>query len=269
VFRNQHPSGEKPVRIHDRWSAGKAARNAWQHLPGTYLSELLAASGADVVTLDLQHGMMDLPAARDSILAIEARGATPFARLPGLDAMLIGHLLDSGAVGLICPTVETGVQAEALVAAAHYPPRGRRSCGPMRAALAMGGDYIQAAPDLILTFAMIETVAGLDAVNDIAATADLTGLFIGPGDLGISLGIGPGQDRSEPEIVAAITRVRAAAQRHGKRLGIHAASPGYAARMADEGFDLVTICSDAELVVAGVKNAILMMGSESSARVRQ
>lgn len=244
------------MKIHDLWSKGLPARNAWQHLPGTYLSELLAASGVDVVTLDLQHGMIDFPAARGSILAIEARGAAPFARLPGIDAALICSLLDAGVAGLICPTIESREQAEALVLAAYYPPQGKRSCGPNRALLSFGADYVKTVTSHVMTFAMIETVAGLEAVDHIAATENLSGLFIGPADLGISMGIGPAQDRSEPEIVEAIEKIRKSARQNGLRLGIHANTPEYAARMARQGFDLVTVCSDADLVAQGATNAL-------------
>jgi 4-hydroxy-2-oxoheptanedioate aldolase len=244
------------MQIQEGWRKGRPARNAWQHLPGTYLSELLAASGVDVVTLDLQHGMIDLPAARDSILAIEARGAAPFVRLPRVDESLIGSLLDAGVAGLICPTVESRAQAEALVAAAYYPPLGNRSCGPNRALLSFGEDYVNTARDRIVIFAMIETVAGLEAVDEIARIKNLSGLFIGPGDLGISMGLGPGQDRTETEIKDAIKQVRKAARQHDKRLGIHASTPEYAARMAEQGFDLVTVFSDAELVGNGAAQAL-------------
>lgn len=248
------------MHIQEVWSKHLPARNAWQHLPGTYLSELLASSGADVVTLDLQHGMIDLPAARDSILAIEARDAAPFVRLPGIDTALIGCLLDAGVAGLICPTVERQSQAEALVAAACYPPHGNRSCGPNRALLSFGPDYVNIAQDNVVTFAMIETLAGLEAVEEIARVNHLGGLFIGPGDLGISMGLGPGQDRSEPEIETAIRRVSEAARENGKRLGIHANTPEYAARMAAQGFDLVTVCSDADLLGNGAAQAIRRFG---------
>jgi len=244
------------MQIQDLWAENLPARNAWQHLPGTYLSELLASSGVDVVTLDLQHGMIDLASARDSILAIEARGAAPFARIADLDVALIGSLLDAGLAGVICPTVESREQAETLVAAVYYPPLGKRSCGPNRALLSFGKDYVDSAKNRLVSFAMIETVAGLEAVDDIAATEHLTGLFIGPGDLGISMGIGPGQDRSEPEFLEAVDRVRETARRHDLRLGIHANTPEYAARMAQQGFDLVTVCSDAALVGSGAIDAV-------------
>ena len=236
--------------------SGAPVTNAWQHLPGTYLSELLASSGADVVTLDMQHGMIGINAAKDSILAIEARGAVPFVRLPREDPALIGQLLDAGAVGLICPTIESAQQARAFVAACYYPPVGRRSYGPNRAVLSMGSDYFSSAKDRVFTFAMVETVAGLECVEEIAAIPALTGLFIGPGDLGISMGLPPIQDRTEPEIVAAINRVATAADSAGKRTGIHAATPQYAADRAKQGFDLVTIMSDAPAVSAAARSAV-------------
>lgn len=230
--------------------------NAWQHLPGTYLSELLASSGADVVTLDMQHGMIDINSAKDSILAIEARGSVPFVRLPREDPALIVQLLDAGAVGLICPTIESVAQASAFVSASYYPPVGRRSYGPNRAVMSMGSDYFSSAKHQVFTFAMIETVAGLECVEEIAAIPALTGLFIGPGDLGISMGLPPMQDRTEPEIVAAINRVATAADSAGKRTGIHASTPEYAADMANLGFDLVTIMSDAPVLSAAARSAV-------------
>jgi len=231
-------------------------RNAWQFLPGLYLSELLASSGVDAVTLDLQHGLISADEARQQILAIEARGAVPFARLPGVDSALIGSLLDAGMTGLICPSVESGMQAKEFVSACHYPPMGCRSFGPNRAILAHGADYVEKSAKTILTFAMIETLDGLESVGEIAATEHLTGLFIGPGDLGISMGIGPGQDRSEPEFLEAVARIEDAAARHGKQLGIHAATAEYAAGMAARGYRLVTVLSDTDLVSHGASDAL-------------
>ncbi len=237
------------------WANGPAA-NAWQHLPGTYLSELLASAGADVVTLDMQHGMIDISAAKNSILAIEARGAIPFARLPREDPVLIGHLLDAGAQGLICPTVESAEQAQAFTAACYYPPIGRRSFGPNRARLSIGSDYFKISHQRIMTFAMIETLAGLEAVEEIARHPHLTGLFVGPGDLGISMGLPPGQDRKEKQLVAAIAHVAEVARSHGKRLGIHARTAEYATTMALEGFDLVTVVSDTASITSQASAAL-------------
>jgi len=166
-------------------------------------------------------------------------------RLPGLDEALIGSLLDAGAAGLILPTVDGPAAAEALVAAAHLPPRGRRSHGPNRAALPTSRD---APPPVLL--AMVETAQGLAAAAATVAVDGIDGLFVGPGDLGLSLGLGPGQDRDEPEILRALADVRAIAHAAGKRCAVHAVTAGYARRMAGDGYDLVTAWADVPAVTA-------------------
>lgn len=239
----------KRSRLTSAWEARRAATNAWQFLADAHVSETLARQGFDIVTIDMQHGFAGRADVLELLRAIELGGATPFVRLPSGDPDLIGWLLDAGVVGLICPTVNSTAQAKAFADAAYYPPHGVRSHGPVRAQVTIGDDYEGTYQGNIELFAMIETVAGLGAASDIAVVPGITGLFIGPGDLGISVGIGEGQNRSEPQIVAAIQQVKAAAR--GKRLGIHATDPTYAAKMAGQGFDLVTVTSDLGTLTAG------------------
>ncbi len=236
----------RPVR--EAWAAGRTARNAWLTVPDAHMAETVAASGvAEAVTLDLQHGLFDHASAVHAIRAVAAHGAAPLVRLPGVDAALAGYVLDAGAAGVIAPMVETVAEAEALVAACRYPPRGRRSHGPTRAALRPGADAFAAAGQAVV-LAMVETREGLVRCEDLAGVDGLDGLFVGPGDLGLSLGLGAGQDREEPELRDAIARVLAACRGAGKRAGIHAGSAAYAARMAVSGFDLVTVWVDAAAI---------------------
>jgi 4-hydroxy-2-oxoheptanedioate aldolase len=242
---------DTPARtVRDAWAAGRAARNAWLTIPDAHLAEMVAARGAaEAVTLDLQHGLFDQRTAVHAIRAIAAHGTAPLVRLPGVDAALTGYVLDAGAAGVIAPMVESVAEAEALVAACRYPPRGRRSHGPTRAALRPGADAFAAAEQAVV-FAMIETRAGLDRCEDLAGVDGLDGLFVGPGDLGLSLGLGAGQDREEPELHDAFARVLAACRRAGKRTGIHAGGARYAAQMAGLGFELVTVWVDAAAIAA-------------------
>src|SRR3954447_4220649 len=231
-----------PVR--KAWAAGRAARNAWLTIPDAYLAETVAARGmAEAVTVDLQHGLFDRRSAVSALRAIAAHGCAPLVRLPDVDAAVIGYMLDAGAAGVIAPMVESAAEAEALVAACRYPPRGQRSHGPTRVALRPGADAFFAAEQAVV-FAMIETREGLEQCEALAAVDGLDGLFVGPGEPGLWLGLGPGRDREEPELVAAFQRVLAACRGAGKRTGIHAGSASYAARMAAQGFDLVTVWVD-------------------------
>jgi 4-hydroxy-2-oxoheptanedioate aldolase len=236
----------RPVR--DAWAAGRAARNAWLTIPDAHLAEMVAARGTtEAVTVDLQHGLFDHSTAVHAIRAIALHGAAALVRLQAIDAAVAGFVLDAGAAGVIAPMVESVDQAEYLVSACRYPPRGSRSHGPTRVALRSGADAMSAAEQAVV-FAMVETRAGLTRCEDLAAVDGLDGLFVGPGDLGLSLGLEAGQDREEPEMRAAFDRILTACRRSGKHAGIRAASPVYAAKMATSGFDLVTVWVDAVAV---------------------
>jgi len=246
------PQGGPAEPIHAAWRAAKPARNAWMTIPDSYLAEFVAARAeVEAVTLDLQHGLFDTRAAIECIRAIGLRGKAPLVRLPDHDPALIGFLLDAGVAGLIAPMVENAAEAGQLVAACRYPPKGRRSHGLTRGGLGRGTDAFALAEQTIL-FAMIETSHALDACERIAAVDGLDGLFVGPGDLGISLGIGPGQDREEPEIAAALARVSESCKAAGKRCAVHAASARYAATMAGKGYDLVTVWVDVVAIEASL-----------------
>jgi 4-hydroxy-2-oxoheptanedioate aldolase len=250
----------RPVR--EIWAAGRAARNAWLTIPDAHLAETVAARGiVEAVTLDLQHGLFDHRAAVHAIRAIAAHGAAPLVRLPAIDAALAGYVLDAGAAGVIAPMVESAAEAKALVAACRYPPRGRRSHGPTRAALRPGADAFAAAEQAVV-LAMVETREGLERCEDLAAVDGIDGLFVGPGDLGLSLGLGAGQDREEPEMRDAIARVLAACRQAGRRAGIHAGSTRYAARMAGSGFDLVTVWVDAAAIACTLAAAAEIWASQ-------
>jgi 4-hydroxy-2-oxoheptanedioate aldolase len=247
---------DTPARpIRDAWAAGRPARNCWLTIPDAHLAEMVAARGiAEAVTVDLQHGLFDLGTAVHAIRAIAAHGAAPLVRLPGVDATLAGYVLDAGAAGVIAAMVESVPEAEALVAACRYPPKGRRSHGPTRGALRPGADAFAAAEQAVV-FAMVETRQGLERCEDLAAVDGLDGLFIGPGDLGLALGLGTGQDRDEPAMRDAFARVLAACRKAGKQAAIHAGSASYGARMAGEGFGLVTVWVDAVAVGASLAAA--------------
>ena len=247
---------ETPARpIREAWAAGRAARNAWLTFPDEHLAETVAARGVtEAVTVDLQHGLFDLRSAVGAIRAISAHGRAPLVRLAAVDAAVTGYVLDAGAAGVIAPMVESPEQAQALVAACRYPPQGARSHGPTRAALRPGADAFRAAEEAVV-LVMVETRLGLERCEELAAVPGLDGLFIGPGDLGLTHGMGVGQDREEPEMLAAFKRVLAACRVAGKRAAIHAGSAAYGARMAAMGFGLVTVWVDAVAITATLASA--------------
>ena len=249
-------------RLRDCWSQDKAAVNGWLSMPNTISAEITARQDFDSITIDLQHGLNDYQAALGMLQALEVGNATPMARVPWLEPGIIMKLLDAGALGIICPMINTPEDAQNLVRYASYAPRGARSFGPTRAVMAHGADYASKANGEVVTFAMIETVQAMHNLDAIVATPDLSGVYIGPSDLSLSMGHTPKLDQDEPPVVEAIKTILAAAKKAGIRAGIHCISTDYARKMIELGFDLVTIGgSDIRIYSAAVAERVAAMRS--------
>lgn len=241
--------------VRRRWADGRPARLAWSGIDHPQIVESLATSGAfDAIVLDLQHGTYDRAGALAALRAAARTEVTVMARIASVDNDLIGWLLDIGVEGLIVAMCESADQAAAIVRATRYPPHGNRSYGVVRSTSPL--DAIRAA-DEVIVLPMIESAAGLADVGSIVAVDGVDGVFIGPGDLGQSIGHGLGQDRTEPAMVAAFDTVRGAAHAAGKRCGIFAVTPGYARQCADEGYDLVVPWFDSPVIGASIAAARL------------
>lgn len=241
------------------WAQGGCVLNSFLWLPSGFSAEVMAGLGFDALTVDLQHGLADAADAIALFQAMLGRPVAPMARVPANDAAIIGRVLDGGAVGVICPLVNTAEEAARFVAACRYPPQGVRSYGPIRAVQALGADYATAAAGDILAFAMIETAEGMENLEAIAATPGLDGLYVGPADLTLGL-TGRrhriGFDRDEPEMVQAILRIRDAAHGAGLRVALHCGSPDYARRARDWGFDMLTLSGDSAFLAQAAAQAV-------------
>ena len=242
--------------LRDKWAKGEPVFGLFASLPCAFACEVAAIKGVDYISVDQQHGVCDYRDMVEMARAIDARGSVPLTRVPANEDWIIGKSLDAGAQGVIVPMVSTPAQAAKAVAACRYPPKGERSNGPARAAIVMGTRDHKALGDGVLCLPMIETLEGLENVEAIAATPGLDGLYIGPSDLAISLGLGPGLDRDEPQHVAAVAKILAACQKSGIVPGIHTGSPRFAKQFAAKGFKLITFGGDAGLLRAGIERAV-------------
>jgi 4-hydroxy-2-oxoheptanedioate aldolase len=246
-------------RIRQARAEGRASFGAWSVLPGSLPAELMGRAGFDWVIIDTQHGGTvpgDLVA---MIQALELGGTTPVVRVPWTDPPAIMRVLDFGARGVIVPMVNTAQDARAAAAAVRYPPQGIRSFGPTRAA---PGSPADANEDVVL-LVMIETSEALENVDEIAATPGVDGLFIGPVDLGLSMGLALDWTGSSPEILDAVDRVVAASARAGRFAGMVSSSADHARELLRRGVSFVTLGSDVGYLIAGVTRDRATMASLS------
>jgi len=203
-----------------------------------------------------QQKLWHIKAALPMLQAISSTDVVPMVRVPWNEPGIIMKCLDAGSYGVICPMVNTREECESFVGACRYPPMGYRSSGPTRAKLYGGDDYGTHANDEILTLAMIETAQAMENIDDIMSVPGLDGVYVGPSDLGQSMGHGTGLDRQEPEMLEAINHIAASAKKHGIVAGIHTADPKYASERLANGFNYITIGSDFGLMNAAAKQAV-------------
>ncbi len=233
-----------------KWARGEATVNGWLSIPSSFSAEVMAHQGFDSLTVDMQHGVVDYQVAVTMLQAISTTGVIPLARVPWNDPGRLMKILDAGVYGVICPMISNRAQAEALVAACKYPPRGFRSYGPVRASIYAGSDYGDRANDDILAIPMIETAEALQNLDDILSVPGVDAIYVGPADLSLALGCKPRLDQTDPPVVEALKKIAAACKRHNVVAGIHNNTSAYALKMIAEGYQFVTLASDSRFLAA-------------------
>ncbi|MDA8050125.1 MAG: aldolase/citrate lyase family protein [Rhodospirillales bacterium] len=244
-------------RVKQLWQEGKAVVNGWLAIPSGFAAEVMSQAGWDSLTVDIQHGVQDYQSMVACFQGMQAKPVTPLVRVPWNEPGIIGKVLDGGAMGVICPMVNTRAAAEAFVSACRYPPTGTRSNGAIRAGIyGEGGDYVKTANSEVLCIPMIETQEALDNLEAILDVPGINGIYVGPSDLGFSLGLEPRLDREEPQVMKIYERLMKETSKRGIAPGLHNATPAYAARMIGMGFRFVTIANDSGLMLRAAQAAV-------------
>jgi 4-hydroxy-2-oxoheptanedioate aldolase len=236
--------------LREIWGRGEASVNGWLSIPSAFSAEVMAHQGFDSLTVDMQHGVVDYQTAVTMLQAISTTPVIPLARVPWNDPGLLMKILDAGVYGVICPMINTRAQAEALVRACKYPPRGYRSWGPVRASIYAGTDYGDHANEELLVIPMIETAEAVENLDDILSVPGVDAIYVGPSDLSLALGCKPRLDQTDPPVVEAQKKIVAACKRHRVVAGIHNNTSTYALKMRDEGYQFLTLASDSRFLAA-------------------
>ena len=241
--------------VQQRLQRGEHVLNGWLHLPGGVSAEVMGRAGYDCLTVDLQHGLIGDGGLVTTLQAIAATPAAPLVRVPGLHPPDLMRVLDAGAAGVICPMIDTPEQAAALVHACRYAPLGGRSFGPTRARLIYGDDYAAQAETGLLIFAMIETAQALANLDRIVQTPGLSGVYVGPGDLSLSL-TGRATLDFRGEAAEAVARVAQVASHHGLIPGIFTPGGELARHALELGYRFVTAGSDFALLSTAARGVV-------------
>ena len=213
-----------------------------------FACEIFAHAGFPIIAVDCQHSVFTEQSALQAFQAIQTTNAIPIARSRWNDPSHIMRLLDFGAMGIICPMINTAEDAKKFVSACRYSPQGNRSFGPIRSAVAYGADYYKTANDAIITLAMIETADSLQNVDDILTVPGLNGIFVGPNDLSIDLGHPPLLDSDHTEFDKIITHIASKAKAQGKITGIFTGTINGAKKRIKQGYNFIILSNDATVL---------------------
>lgn len=241
--------------------AGSPAYGAWMNLPSVPAARMLGRAGLDWITVDAEHAHADLATLAATVAAIADAGVSaPLVRLPANSVEWFKWALDAGAWGVIVPMVGSRAEAEQAVRWAKYPPEGIRSFGGAYTSLGLGtadmGEYYRGANEQILVAVQIESAQALDDLDGILGTPGVDVAFVGPNDLHAQIGLPPSSEGAEPAFVAALERVKAAARRHNKVLGIFCSDGAAAAVRVAEGFQMVNVLGDAAALRAAAMHEL-------------
>jgi len=215
-------------------------------IPSVETVEIVKLAGFDFIVLDAEHALLSLSDLNHMILAARALGIAPVVRVPDHGYGDVQRILDAGAAGLFFPHVADRAECEQVIRQASHPPYGTRGAGGgMRAgnwgmAGRGGASYVKDGVDKVMRIPMIEERIAVDNADEILAVEGVNGVFIGPGDLSMTMGMKP----SDAEVQSAIEEVLKKAKAARVPVGTVASDASGARRLIEKGYDFILVSND-------------------------
>jgi len=215
-------------------------------IPSVETVEIVKLAGFDFIVLDAEHALLSLSDLNHMILAARALGLAPIVRVPDHGYGDVQRILDAGAAGLFFPHVADRAECEQVIRQASHPPYGTRGAGGgMRAGnWGMAGrgsaSYVKDGVDKVMRIPMIEERIAVDNADEILAVEGVDGVFIGPGDLSMTMGM----KMADAEVRSAIEEVLKKAKAAQVPVGTVASDAGGARRLIEKGYDFILVSND-------------------------
>jgi len=246
------------VRLKELLAQGKLTRVfGMGQLCSPKLVEMVGLGGGfDAVWFDHEHSGLSTAQVEQAALAARACGLDSFVRLYATDYATVMRALEAGAGGVMAAQVRSAAEAERVVRWAKFLPRGERGVNGSGADGGYGSlplaEYFRRANAETFVAIQIEHIEAVEDVERIAAVPDVDVLFIGPADLGHSMGLVG--EWEHPKLWSAIERVAKAAKQHGRHWAILPFGPAHARRCVELGCRMLSIGFDVWAVHRGLKS---------------
>lgn len=249
------------MSLASRLKAGEIIHSGWSSLTDPLVMEALSRTPLSTVLFDMQHGAHDTASVVALTGILRSAGKHAAVRVPVGRFDMASRALDIGAEAVIAPMINSVDDAKLFAAAMKYPPLGERSWGQLRGRPVNYGErgsggYLAESNAETLSFAMIETRAAYEALDDILGVDGIDGVFVGPSDLSIAWSNGAEVDASSSIIIEPLTEIARRAKAAGKLAGIYAANAVLAKRFAGLGYSYIPLAVDTAYLTAGVQSLL-------------
>jgi 4-hydroxy-2-oxoheptanedioate aldolase len=241
--------------VKEKLKRGEPAPGAWLSFPSVASARVMARLGFDWLVVDMEHSAQSPILMADMVATIADAGTcAPIVRVPYNSVEWFKWALDAGAWGVVVPMVNSREEVQRALEYSKYPPLGNRSIGGTFGPYGFGTtdwlSYAQVANDEIMIIIQIESAQALQNLDEILSVPGIDVAFVGPNDLHAQLGLIPSSDGAEPEFVEALERVKVAARKHHVALGIFSSDGEAAAERVRQGFQMISVTTDAGSMVA-------------------
>ncbi|MBT8231823.1 MAG: HpcH/HpaI aldolase/citrate lyase family protein [Saprospiraceae bacterium] len=236
-------------------SHSKIQYGIWNGIPHSYVAEILGGAGFDFMVIDAEHGTFDINQIVAQLQAISKYDCSPIVRIASDDPVLMKRLLDAGVQTFIIPMVESAEQADRMGKAMRYPPNGFRGVGTALARAAQWNrvnNYFTEADDHMCLITQIESVKGVEALNDILNVDTVDVVFLGPADLAASMGYlgNPGHPEVKASVNACFEKIIAS----GKIAAILTSSAELIEEYAEKGATMIAVGLDTIILAKATKS---------------
>lgn len=244
--------------IKERIRNGKPAFGVLTNLASTQLTEIFGIAGFDFIMFDMEHSTMSEETVEGLIRAAKLKGSIPMARVRQNSARAIMGVLDAGCLGVMVPQVETKEEAEEAALSTKYRPHGKRGINWKVVASDWGNgdpvESIRAANENILTMIQIETIKGVENIEEIVTVKGIDVIVIGPADLSGSMGY-PGNPGQE-DVKKAINRVMEVSKQAGIALSVGGSTDRAKMAKAQRDGALLFLFNPAEFIVRNCRELV-------------
>jgi 2-keto-3-deoxy-L-rhamnonate aldolase RhmA len=237
----------------------------WQRIPSSVVAEIISLSSIDFVSIDMEHGVIDIADLRTIVPIYRSRGIPTVLRAASQNSAFISKVLDLGIDGIMIPQIQTAEEARAIVELSKYAPLGKRGLGGSCAADGYGelsvDEFIESENNRVTTIIQIETEQAIRNLDEILEVEGIDLFYIGPFDLSQALGL-PGK-LDHPAVVCTIEELIHKIQHKGKKVGMHGPTLDFIKRWKEYGVRYFTYGMDSIILKQGIEQAYKVVGKMS------